>query len=162
HEELGAEIDLSRTVGWFTTKFPVALTVGGLDWGQVISGKPALGALVKDAKEQLRALPDPLSYGLLRYLNPDVDLAGPDPVSGFNSLGRMGGAAERSDQFWGVGPDGLFSGAATVVDMPLMHTVEVNAATVDTDAGPHLRANWTWTPAAIDNAKVERLSRLWF
>ncbi|TAM70853.1 non-ribosomal peptide synthetase, partial [Mycobacterium sp.] len=28
-EELAAEVDLSRTVGWFTTKYPVALTVGG-------------------------------------------------------------------------------------------------------------------------------------
>src|SRR5262249_52570588 len=25
HEELGAAVDLSRTVGWFTTKYPVAL-----------------------------------------------------------------------------------------------------------------------------------------
>ena len=25
HEELAAEVDLSRTVGWFTTKYPVSL-----------------------------------------------------------------------------------------------------------------------------------------
>ena len=25
HEELAADVDLSRTVGWFTTKYPVAL-----------------------------------------------------------------------------------------------------------------------------------------
>ncbi|WP_077081394.1 non-ribosomal peptide synthetase [Mycobacterium numidiamassiliense] len=162
HEELAADVDLSRTVGWFTTKYPVALTVGELDWGQVTSGGASLGALVKSAKEQLRALPDPLSYGLLRYLNSEVDLSGPEPVIGFNYLGRMGGAAELSDQFWRVGPDGLFSGAATVVDMPLMHTAEVNAATVDTDEGPHLQANWTWTPSALDDAQIERLSRLWF
>jgi glycopeptidolipid biosynthesis protein len=162
HEELAADVDLSRTVGWFTTKYPVALSVGELDWGQVTSGGASLGALVKSAKEQLRALPDPLSYGLLRYLNSEVDLSGPEPVIGFNYLGRMGGAAELSDQFWRVGADGLFSGAATVVDMPLMHTVEVNAATVDTDAGPHLQANWTWTPSAMDSAQIERLSRLWF
>jgi hypothetical protein len=60
-EELGAEVDLSRTVGWFTTIYPVALTVGGLDWAQVSAGEAALGALIKDAKEQLRALPDGLS-----------------------------------------------------------------------------------------------------
>ena len=29
HEELGARVDLSRTVGWFTTIYPVALAVGG-------------------------------------------------------------------------------------------------------------------------------------
>ena len=52
-----------------------------------------MGAVVKDAKEQLRALPDRLTYGLLRYLNPEVELAGSDPVIGFNYLGRLGGAA---------------------------------------------------------------------
>ena len=63
----------------------------------MVAGEAALGALVKDAKEQLRALPDPLTYGLLRYLNTDVDLGGSDPPIGFNYLGRLGaGAAELS------------------------------------------------------------------
>ena len=33
HEELAADVDLSRTVGWFTTKYPVSLAVGGLSLG---------------------------------------------------------------------------------------------------------------------------------
>ena len=64
--------------------------VGGLSWAQVVAGDAGLGAVIKDAKEQLRALPDPLTYGVLRYLNPDVDLAGSDPAIGFNYLGRLG------------------------------------------------------------------------
>ena len=68
------------------------LAVGGLSWAQVAAGEAALGAVIKDAKEQLRALPDPLTYGLLRYLNPEVELAGSDPAIGFNYLGRLGGA----------------------------------------------------------------------
>src|SRR5262249_48882081 len=88
HEELGAAIELSHTVGWFTTKYPLAMTVGKLRWAQVQAGETALGALVKDAKEQLRAAPDGLSYGLLRYLNAEVDLGGSDPAIGFNYLGR--------------------------------------------------------------------------
>ena len=74
-EELVApdeQVDLSRTVGWFTTKYPVALSVGALDWAQVTAGEAALGAVIKDAKEQLRTLPDGATYGLLRYLNTDV------------------------------------------------------------------------------------------
>ncbi|WP_232000674.1 condensation domain-containing protein, partial [Mycobacterium kyorinense] len=35
HDELGPDLDLSRTVGWFTTKYPVALTISGLHWSQV-------------------------------------------------------------------------------------------------------------------------------
>ena len=97
-EELAPDVDLSRTVGWFTTKYPVSLDVGGLNWAQVRAGDAALGAVIKDAKEQLRALPDGLTYGLLRYLNPDVDLAEFDPPIGFNYLGRLGGRAGRGIQ----------------------------------------------------------------
>ena len=164
HEELAADVDLSRTVGWFTTKYPVSLAVGGLDWAQVVAGEAGLGAVVKDAKEQLRALPDPLTYGVLRYLNTEVDLDGADPVIGFNYLGRLGAAAaEVSGDFWRpCQDDSSLTGAAAAVPMPLMHTVELNAATVDTEVGPHLHANWTWAPSAVDRAQVSRLSRLWF
>ncbi|WP_459981128.1 condensation domain-containing protein, partial [Mycobacterium avium] len=90
HEEIASGVDLSRTVGWFTTKYPVALRMGRrLDWARVVAGEAALGAVIKDAKEQLRALPDGLSYGLLRYLNPEIEVQGPDPVIGFNYLGRL-------------------------------------------------------------------------
>ncbi len=166
HEDLAADVDLSRTVGWFTTKYPVALTVGGLRWAQVVAGDAALGAVIKDAKEQLRALPDPLTYGLLRYLNTDIDLPGSDPTIGFNYLGRLGGdaaEAEMSGELWRISQQGLsVTDAATAVPMPLGHTVELNAGTVDTDTGPHLHANWTWAPSALDHTQISRLSQLWF
>ncbi len=160
-------VDLSRTVGWFTAKYPVALTVGavgGWSWAQVVAGESVLGSVIKDAKEQLRALPDPLTYGLLRYLNPEVDLHEPDPPIGFNYLGRLGAPAQAAaDDLWRIGPDGVSpTGAAAAIPMPLAHTVELNAGTVDSEAGPSLHANWTWAPSAVDGDQVSRLSRLWF
>ena len=165
-EELAPDIDLSRTVGWFTTKYPVALTlapVGGLSWAQVVAGEAGLGAVIKDAKEQLRAMPDGLTYGLLRYLNPEIDLAGYDPPIGFNYLGRLGaGAAEVSGDLWRVSSDGVaVASAAAAVPMPLPHTLELNAGAMDSDTGPQLHANWTWAPSALDEAQVSRLGRLW-
>jgi non-ribosomal peptide synthase protein (TIGR01720 family) len=164
HEELADDVDLSRTVGWFTTKYPVALALGGLSWAQVIAGDAALGALIKDAKEQLRSLPDGLTYGLLRYSNPDVELAGSDPTVGFNYLGRLGAAAaEVSDELWRISPEGVsLAGAAAAIPMPLMHTVELNAGTMDTDTGPRLQANWTWAASTVNRSQLQRLSRLWF
>ncbi|KUI06088.1 non-ribosomal peptide synthetase [Mycobacterium sp. IS-3022] len=164
HEDLGDEVDLSHTVGWFTTKYPVALNVGGLDWVQVRSGDPGLGAVLKAAKEQLRALPEGLTYGLLRYLNPEVQLREEDPRVGFNYLGRLGAAAgEVSEDLWRLVADGSsVSGVAAAIAMPLMHTLELNAATVDTATGPQLHATWTWAPSALDHGQVDRLSRLWF
>jgi hypothetical protein len=128
HDELGPDVDLSRTVGWFTTKFPVTFAVGGLTWAQVVAGGAALGAVIKDAKEQLRTVPDPLTYGVLRYLNPD--------------MARLS--------------------VTSRLPMPLAHTVELDAGTVDTEAGPFLQANWKWAPSVLDEAQVSRLSRLWF
>jgi non-ribosomal peptide synthase protein (TIGR01720 family) len=46
--------------------------------------------------------------------------------------------------------------------MPLMHTVELNASTVDADTGPQLHARWTWAPSTLNHAQVSRQSRLWF
>ncbi|WP_142281688.1 non-ribosomal peptide synthase/polyketide synthase, partial [Mycobacterium kyorinense] len=164
HEELSADIDLSRTVGWFTTKYPVSLRIGRLDWEQVTAGQAELGGLIKDAKEQLRAVPHPLTYGLLRYLNPDIDLGGSDPLLGFNYLGRLGAATgDGFDDLWRISPDGWgLTGVAAAVPMPLVHTVAVNAGTVDTGTGPQLHADWRWAPSALDHTQVDRLSRLWF
>ena len=101
---------------------------------------------------------------MLRYLNTEVELAGSDPAIGFNYLGRLGAAAaEVSGDVWRISQEGLsLTGAAAAIPMPLAHTVELNAGTVDTDTGPHLHANWTWAPSALDHTQVSRLSRLWF
>ncbi len=95
-----------------------------------------------------------LSYGLLRYLNAEVDLGGYDPPIGFNYLGRLGaGAAEVSGDLWRVSPDGVaVASAAAAVPMPLPHTLELNAGAMDADTGPQLHANWTWAPSALDEA----------
>ncbi|ORA07980.1 non-ribosomal peptide synthetase, partial [Mycobacterium angelicum] len=163
HDELAPDIDLSRTVGWFTTKYPVSLAVGRIDWAQVVAGEAALGAVLKDVKEQLRALPDGLTYGLLRYLNTDVELTEPDPLIGFNYLGRLGMTpGEAPGGLWRIAPESLaLAAAAVAVPVELVHAVELNAGAVDTEAGPQLHANWTWAPSAIDRAQVSRLSRLW-
>ncbi|MGB8407916.1 MAG: amino acid adenylation domain-containing protein, partial [Mycobacterium sp.] len=161
HEEL-ADLDLSRTVGWFTSKYPVALRIGALSWDQVSTGDAALGAVIKKAKEQLRGLPDGLTYGLLRYLNPEAELSGADPSIGFNYLGRLGfPAIEGIEKLWRLGPHGLSPGGAAA-PLPLLHTVELNAGTVDTDAGPQLQADWTWATSAFNHKQLGRLSRLWF
>ena len=160
----GDDVDLSRTVGWFTTKYPVALTPGAISWEQVCAGDAALGAVIKDAKEQLRALPDGVSYGLLRYVTPDVDLGGTEPGIGFNYLGRLGsGAGELSEELWRIDAEAApLSAAAAAIAMPLMHTVALNAGTLDTDSGPRLQASWTWATSAMDAEQIDRLSQLWF
>ncbi|MDP7739599.1 non-ribosomal peptide synthetase [Mycobacterium paragordonae] len=163
HEELDADVDLSHTVGWFTTKYPVALQLSGLPWAQVAAGAAELGPVIKAGKEQLRAIPPGWTYGVLRYLNPDIDLDAPDPSIGFNYLGRQSALAQDADEWRIVDSDGVFSDPAHAgIAMPLMHTVELNAATVDTGHGPQLHAHWTWATAKLDNTQIRRLNQLWF
>ena len=99
----GDIVDLSRTVGWFTAKYPVALNIGGLPAvGLGAGGGRRCGAGCGGQgrpRSSCGPCPDGLTYGLLRYLNDDVDLDGPDPPIGFNYLGRMGaGAGEVSGE----------------------------------------------------------------
>ena len=74
-EEVFADVDLTRTVGWFTSLYPVRLDPGLLDLGaldleEALAGGATLGRALKTIKEQLRAVPQKgLGYGLLRYLN---------------------------------------------------------------------------------------------
>ena len=62
-EALFDEIDLTRTVGWFTSAYPLRLTP------LQVEEAAGQGASIKAIKEQLRAVPHKgLGYGVLRYL----------------------------------------------------------------------------------------------
>ncbi|MGW0330969.1 amino acid adenylation domain-containing protein [Streptomyces sp. NPDC003011] len=164
-EEIVAGADLSRTVGWFTSLYPVAVDPGPTDPDDVWSGGPALGAAFKTVKEQLRALPDKgMGYGLLRHLNPATgpELAGfPEPQIGFNYLGRLGTA----DAAEAAGADSVrvraLTGAGDAA-MPLAYTLELNAAAVGHSDGERLVASWTYSGELLADDEAERLARLWF
>lgn len=89
--------DVTRTVGWFTSLYPVRLDAEVSDWDDVWAAGPAVGRALKQVKEQLAALPDRgVGHGLLRYLNPDTapQLTGPArPQVLFNYLGRVAAVA---------------------------------------------------------------------
>jgi non-ribosomal peptide synthase protein (TIGR01720 family) len=80
------DVDVSRTVGWFTSIFPLLLDIDDLD---------DLGAALGAVREQLSRLPwHGVGYGLLRYLCDDADVraqmqALPQPEVNFNYLGQF-------------------------------------------------------------------------
>ncbi|MBI0300640.1 AMP-binding protein, partial [Streptomyces sp. PRKS01-29] len=147
--------DLTRTVGWFTSSYPVRLDVGVVDFVELRSGGAAAGRAIKRIKEQLRAVPgDGLGYGMLRYLNPETAPALADlPTAqiGFNYLGRFPGQQSPSAQeqqpaeqhAWQTVGDGGRGGGANG-RIPVMHALEVMGVVHDLPDGPQLTLIVSW------------------
>ncbi|MFG2145017.1 non-ribosomal peptide synthase/polyketide synthase [Streptomyces sp. NPDC048696] len=166
HEELVDGVDLSRTLGWFTSVHPVRIEPGAVDWDDLWQAGPAVGDVLKRAKEQLRAVPDQgLGHGLLRYLNPQTApamAALPLPQIGFNYLGRFDGSGRSAD--WGLAPEAVQDGGADtlpVTAMPLRNPLTVNAMTRPTADGAELRAVWTWPDGVLTEAEVSAVADAW-
>ncbi|WP_106400835.1 non-ribosomal peptide synthetase [Actinocorallia populi] len=82
----GFEPELSRTVGWFTTLFPVVVDPGAT---ADFTAPGYLSAALKAVKEDLARVPDNgVSYGALRYLA-GTGFDAPAPQVLFNYLGRF-------------------------------------------------------------------------
>ncbi|WP_414575219.1 amino acid adenylation domain-containing protein [Anabaena sp. CCY 9402-a] len=133
-EDLFPSINLSRTMGWFTSLFPVLLD---------IYPSADLGISLKAIKEQLRQIPNRgISYGLLRYLaSPtirDTLKAIPLPQVRFNYLGQ-------SDQIFSE--NSLFTPASESIGHS--HSprgkrntlIEINSIVT----GGKLRCDWTYS-----------------
>ncbi|BBU62179.1 non-ribosomal peptide synthetase [Methylosinus sp. C49] len=89
-EDILPGVDLARTVGWFTSIYPVLLQLADQD-------DP--GVLLKSVKEQLRAVPsNGFWYGPSRYLANDAGPAIEAPIL-FNYLGQLDQALPLDSAF---------------------------------------------------------------
>ncbi|WP_280498516.1 non-ribosomal peptide synthetase [Nocardia farcinica] len=147
--------DLARTVGWFTSVYPIALDLTGIDLADAFAGGPAAGAAIKAVKEQVRAIPDKgVGYGMLRYLNPATApelAAGPTPQISVNYLGRA--TTDSDGSHW---LPRRFAGT-TDERAPLPAVVDINA--ILGTAG--LEITWTYASGILDAAEVDELARHW-
>ncbi|MFK0136346.1 condensation domain-containing protein [Streptomyces murinus] len=162
-EEITDGVDLSRTVGWFTTMYPVRFDLGLPDLADARAGGPTVGAALRQVKETLRAIPDHgIGYGLLRHGNsrtgPGLAALG-IPEIGFNYLGRfpMGDTAD-----WAAAPGHDFALDDADEGLPMAHAVEVNAAAHEGPDGLTLSATWTWAGNAYPADRVRALADEWF
>ncbi|NMX54430.1 non-ribosomal peptide synthetase [Pseudomonas sp. WS 5146] len=144
-ETLFDEIDLTRSVGWFTSAYPLRLTPQA---GQ--------GDSIKAIKEQLRGVPHKgLGYGVLRYLADDqckqAMAALPTAQITFNYLGQF-------DQSFGA--DALFhpldesAGLAHDPDAPLPNELSVDSQVY----GGELLLRWTFSRERHDPQTIRELA----
>ncbi|GAF44672.1 non-ribosomal peptide synthetase [Rhodococcus wratislaviensis] len=156
--------DLARTVGWFTTLYPVLLDAQGIDLDDAYAGGAAAGDALKRIKEQLREIPDSgIGFGMLKYLHADGPVVAGGSVApeiGFNYLGRFTlGETDGGD--WSTAPEGAALGGATDVAMPVSHALEIGALTEESEEGPVLRATWGYSPSVLSEAVVTELAHGW-
>jgi amino acid adenylation domain-containing protein/non-ribosomal peptide synthase protein (TIGR01720 family) len=75
------DVDVSRTIGWFTSIYPVSFLFNQVD----------TGSQVKYVKEVIREIPDGgIDYGILRYMVKKAGFEGASPDIRFNYLGQFG------------------------------------------------------------------------
>ncbi|MGH9822047.1 MAG: amino acid adenylation domain-containing protein [Blastocatellia bacterium] len=143
-EDLSADVDLSRTVGWLTSVFPARLTVEDTD----------LGENLKAVKEQFRRAPHRgIGYGVLRFLGAEKHramvsgLPGPEVV--FNYLGQADRLLSIGGEWFAVsGPNGgerASAGART-------HLLEVGAIIL----GGQLRVTWSYSRGLHKKETIQR------
>ena len=140
------DVDVTRTVGWFTSLYPLVLTVGD-------HADPAED--VAAVRQQLDAIPRRgLGYLLLRYDGGEGELALsrvglPDIV--FNYLGQTAGAVGSDTGITGA-PEP--AGADVDPDARRAHVLEINAVVT----GDRLRGTLSYSPELHDEATIERLA----
>ncbi|WP_442738394.1 condensation domain-containing protein [Streptomyces pseudogriseolus] len=151
-EEIAEDLDLSSTVGWFTSMFPVRL--------ECHPGAPERTmAAVHDQLVRMRD--HGLGFGLLRYLNPETApllarLRRPQIL--FNYLGRFD---RRPDRDWELAPEAEAVGGGGDPDMPLTHLLEVSAIALDRSGRPELTTTLAYPTSLLSGRSVQALADLW-
>ncbi|TDJ74247.1 amino acid adenylation domain-containing protein [Pseudomonas putida] len=144
-EELFDDVDLSRTLGWFTSAYPQRLT-------------PAadMASTIKTIKEQLRAAPAKgIGFGVLRYLG-DADsrqalAALGEPRITFNYLGQLDSSLDAQGLF---APARESSGASQAPDTPLGNWLSLNGQVMDGELAVH----WSFSDQVFEPAAIQALA----
>lgn len=159
-EGLFGDVDVSRTIGWFTSVFPLRLDFATLNPESPSAGDSLLGRALRMVKTEFRRVPTGgLGFGLLRYLNSETKplLAGlPHPDIGFNYLGRFASGATD----WEVASE-VDTSQANESRPGLLHPIDINAVVLDSALGPSLHASFRWAPEFVADGVVQALVNDW-
>ncbi|UXJ55658.1 non-ribosomal peptide synthase/polyketide synthase [Pseudomonas citronellolis] len=149
-EALFDDIDLSRTVGWFTSAFPLRLAPAGE------AGEAGLAASIKAIKEQLRAVPHKgLGHGVLRHLGDESGRRAlaelPQPRITFNYLGQFDQSFTEDALFHPLDePTGAIHDAAA----PLPNELSVDGQVY----GGELVLRWTYSAERYEEQTIAELA----
>ncbi|MFN0226054.1 non-ribosomal peptide synthase/polyketide synthase, partial [Paenibacillus sp. KR2-11] len=145
-ESILTDVDVSRTVGWFTSKYPLLL--------EVPHGEE-LGRRIKRVKESLRRIPNKgIGYGMCRYLRPGAEEFpwGSEPEIGFNYLGQF----DAQDDSGAIGMSPYGSGEAASGRQPRSFVLDITGMVAEGS----LSLDISYSPAEYDKSTIESLAAL--
>jgi amino acid adenylation domain-containing protein/non-ribosomal peptide synthase protein (TIGR01720 family) len=137
-------VNTSRTVGWFTTQYPLMLS---------LNADESIGNLIKNVKEQIRKVPEKgIGYGLLKYLNHEHHLEGDEPWDlAFNYFGQLDKVLNNSVWFSEATES---AGSGINPENNIHEKISLNAAVKSGE----LQINWTFSSKHFNPETIERLS----
>ncbi|MDQ1591304.1 MAG: hypothetical protein QOG71_1931, partial [Pyrinomonadaceae bacterium] len=162
-------VDVTQTVGWFTTLYPVRFSQategemtrdssgasddsGASDNGAMSNGDATIAERLREVRDQLRAVPRKgLGYGLLKYVGQAEELRDANAEVSFNYLGQ-----------WDANLGGMFRGGSESVGASQWageersHVIGVNGSV----SGGRLRVVWTFSRSLHKAETMERVAEL--
>ena len=143
-EELFPDVNVSCTVGWFTTLFPVILDTKGLSQAEDI---------LLTVKETLRSIPERgIGYGVLKYMtDPKIKLNSQVAQVKFNYLGQSDPQNINSSL---LTPARESKGISRSLQGNRSHLIEINGIVTN----HQLKLNWTYSKAIHRQKTIENLA----
>jgi len=147
-EEVFGNVDVSRTVGWFTSIYPVLLELNDAN---------GTSSIITSVKEQLRSIPNNgVGYGLIKYGNQEgyikkslAHLQQPEVI--FNYLGQSAQALPGTSE-WRISthPTGNDQDA----EAKRKYLIEINAIVID----DRLIIDWIYCPQVHKELTIKKLA----
>ncbi|MFI9506268.1 amino acid adenylation domain-containing protein [Nocardia sp. NPDC052566] len=157
-------VDTSRTVGWFTTVYPIRVGVGApLDIARAEADPSAVADLLKAVAAQVDSVPNNgLDFGLLRYGGVAPELAR-DPQIMLDYIGRLDLSATGPAD-WAPIPDLALHQRLPIApepEMPLRYALDLVTAVYPGTDGPRLATLLRWSDAIFDTDRIDHFAELW-
>ena len=144
-EDIIEKVDLSRTVGWFTSVFPVVFRVGS---------KTSLKDLLISIKEELRSIPkNGINYGVIKYLRSQGrrEIGETSEIS-YNYLGQIN-LDNSTEKLFGIAKDGV--GQSLSPQNKRSHLIDFIASIVN----GQLCLEWRYSKKIYRRQTIEKLSQ---
>jgi amino acid adenylation domain-containing protein/non-ribosomal peptide synthase protein (TIGR01720 family) len=134
--------DVSRTVGWFTSVYPVLLDA---------RKKSDIGTHIRGIKEQLRAIPNKgMGYGMLKYLGENVPaVCNVQPEIVFNYLGQF----DNDDNMPGFSFAPEYTGESSHLEERIMYPLAITGRVLN----DKLRMNFEFDPLKVSSAEQDAI-----